>query len=468
MLDNLTEEDFKAEVDFLGYEEIKIKTTNAQEIFNYYQGFPQILVWDMRAKKHYQNCHLKSSVNLPVDKFVDDDFINFDPQKIIDKHLESEVDKDAFKKRKRWMLFIVAHRTCTTDIFKSLADMFDYDKVSSLKNTYSSQDILATRNSVLLYKALKKNNTREVYIWRNSFNAIQGKYPFLWKFSGSSLYLNPKGSNGYPSEVIDRRLYLGDSSHASNKIIMHNLGITHVLNVSNNIPNTFQDSKDHKITYHKINIEDSKEVPIELSFNLAYNFIENTISKKKSAKMQYFSTKFDLIQNFTDSRKKSMVLVSSSANTNDLILDLKNKWIEEKKNKLKDKIFDIDSRYQYDMQTSNNQNRILVHWAMGMSRSATMVIMWMMRKCEISFQLAFDIVKSRREKIDPNEGFIDSLEAYEGKQYKLKSALSFSLTDGDKEEICEEEEFSPFDKSRKSSSSSEEDLMEKRRSSFDL
>jgi rhodanese-related sulfurtransferase len=468
MLDELTKEDFKAEIDFLGLEQMNIKTTNAQEIFNYYQSFPLILIWDMRAKKHYQNCHLKWSVNLPVDKFVDDDFINFDPQKIIEKHFESQVDKDAFKKRRRSMVFIVAHRTCSTRIFQSLANMFDYDKVWSLKNTFSSQDILATRNSVLLYKALRKDNHREVYIWRNSFNAIQGKYPFLWKFSGSSLYLNPKGSNGYPNEVIDRRLYIGDATHASNKTIMHNLGITHILNVSNNIPNTFQDSKDHKITYQKINIEDSKEVPIELSFKLAYDFIENTISKKKSAKMQYFSTKFDLIQNFTNSRKKSMVLVSSSANTNDLILDLNNMWIEEKKNKLKDKIFDIDSRYQYDMQTSNNQNRILVHWAMGRSRSATMVIMWMMRKCEISFKMAFDILKSRREIIDPNEGFIDSLEAYEGKQYKLKRTLTFTFKDGDEEEIREEEEFSGYDKSSNSSSSSEEDLMEKRRSSFDL
>jgi rhodanese-related sulfurtransferase len=330
MLEDLTEEDFKTEVDFIGHEQMSIKTTNAQEIFNYYQHFSKILIIDMRAKKHYDNCHLKRSINFPVDQFVDNDFINFDPQKIIDEHLELQVDIDAFKKRKQAMVFIVAHRTCTTHIFQSLADMFDYDNVGDLKNTFSSQDILATRNSVLLYKALRNNKLREVYICRNSFNAIQGKYPFLWKFSGSSLYLEPKKTKGYPSEIIDRRLYLGDGTHAANKTIMHNLGITHILNISNNIPNTFQNSKDLKITYEKINIEDSKEVPIELSFNLAYNFIENTISKKKSAKMQYFSTKFDLIQNFTNSRKKSMVLVSSSANTNDLILDLNKMWVKEK------------------------------------------------------------------------------------------------------------------------------------------
>ena len=42
---------------------------------------------------------------------------------------------------------------------------------------------------------------------------------------------------------------------------------------------------------------------------------------------------------------------------------------------------------------------------MGMSRSATCVIMYLMKKFLLSFDDAFDIVKLRREKIDPNDGF---------------------------------------------------------------
>lgn len=121
-----------------------------------------------------------------------------------------------------------------------------------MKEKYSSQDILATKNSILLYRAFKNDKTREVYICRNSFNAIQGKYPFMCKFKGHSLYMEPKKCNGYPSEIIDRRLYLGDATHAKNQTIMHNLGITHILNVSTNIPNSFEDSKSMNITYQKI------------------------------------------------------------------------------------------------------------------------------------------------------------------------------------------------------------------------
>lgn len=202
-------------------------------------------------------------------------------------------------------------------------------------------------------------------------------------------------------------------------------------------------------------------MPIELSFNLAFNFIEEAISKKKIAKTRFFSTRFDLVQNFSDARKKSMTLVSSAAMTNEVVLDLNLKTCENLENKVKDKIFDIDSMTQYSMQNSNNQNRVLVHCAMGMSRSATMVIMYLMRKFQIEWNLALEIVKARREVVDPNEGFIEKLKSFEGKQYKLKR--THTVIEGD--EIREIEEDSGYSES--SSSTSEENPMD-RKYSYEL
>jgi len=102
----------------------------------------------------------------------------------------------------------------------------------------------------------------------------------MCKFGGSSLYLEPKKTNGYPTEILDRRLYLGDKTHASNEVILHNLGITHILNVSHNIPNTFEEAKNMNITYKRVSIEDNEDVPINLSFNLAYDFIESALNPK--------------------------------------------------------------------------------------------------------------------------------------------------------------------------------------------
>lgn len=342
ILGNLTEEDISSETDFIGPEPLTIRTTNAQEIYNTYQMYSNTLVFDLRSSRLYKSCHLKRSVNFPVDIFKDNNFINFNPKDILTNHLELEVDKSAFKKRKRSMCFIVAHQTCTSSIFKYLPDLFDLQKLKKLKSKYSSEDLLATRNSILLYMALKKDKTREVYLCRNSFNAIQGKYPFLCKFDGASLYLNPKKTNGYPSEILDRRLYLGDKSHAQNKTILHNLGITHILNVSDTVPNEFEECKGMNITYDRIQIEDNEEVPIQLSFSLAYDFIDSAISPKKLPRNKTYQTDFDMLQLFNDTKKQAAHLVPAAAKTNNIKLDLGDKTAEDVRDSLKDKIHDID------------------------------------------------------------------------------------------------------------------------------
>lgn len=43
-LDNLTEEDFKSTIEFIGPDPLKISTINAQDIFNAFQMFPKVLV----------------------------------------------------------------------------------------------------------------------------------------------------------------------------------------------------------------------------------------------------------------------------------------------------------------------------------------------------------------------------------------------------------------------------------------
>lgn len=67
-------------------------------------------------------------------------------------------------------------------------------------------------------------------------------------------------------------MYLGDHIHAQDKTILQNLKITHILNVSNNIPNYFEDDSKYGelkvdiaelgIEYLRINIEDNSTVPI--------------------------------------------------------------------------------------------------------------------------------------------------------------------------------------------------------------
>ena len=63
--------------------------------------------------------------------------------------------------------------------------------------------------------------------------------------------------------------------------------------------------------------------------------------------------------------------------------------------------------------------KCLVHCAMGMSRSATSVIMFIMRLFSMKLEDAFEFVKTQREATDPNDGFMEQLRSFE------KTAFSF-------------------------------------------
>ena len=71
---------------------------------------------------------------------------------------------------------------------------------------------------------------------------------------------------------------MGDQFHAQDRDVLNELGITHVLNITNLLPNFFEDDPFMAIEYLKINIEDRKEVAIDLSFPVAYNFITSAFA----------------------------------------------------------------------------------------------------------------------------------------------------------------------------------------------
>jgi hypothetical protein len=56
---------------------------------------------------------------------------------------------------------------------------------------------------------------------------------------------------------------------------------------------------------------------------------------------------------------------------------------------------------------------ILIHCVMGVSRSASIVIAYLMKKYEVPFDAALKFVRSRRPIVKPNDGFIKQLKHYE-------------------------------------------------------
>ena len=66
---------------------------------------------------------------------------------------------------------------------------------------------------------------------------------------------------------------------------------------------------------------------------------------------------------------------------------------------------------------------------MGKSRSATLVVMFLMKKFMLPYKIASNLLKSRREKIDINTGFVDKLQKFEENGFKFDTAVQDDITE---------------------------------------
>jgi len=159
---------------------------------------------------------------------------------------------------------------------------------------------------------------------------IEGKAPFAarvdHKHTHVSLY------PGFPSEVMDGFMYLGSRDNASNLEHLEVLGITHILNVTSEVDNYFQDHGYFK--YLRIPVNDSASEELFKQFAQACSFIDEAYTKG---------------------------------------------------------------------------GKVLVHCAFGVSRSATVVLAYMIRTFKITAYQALTALKTRRPQVLPNPGFMRQL-----------------------------------------------------------
>ncbi|XP_042910661.1 uncharacterized protein [Parasteatoda tepidariorum] len=73
-----------------------------------------------------------------------------------------------------------------------------------------------------------------------------------------------------------------------------------------------------------------------------------------------------------------------------------------------------DKTYRYIQRAKNEGSKVLVHCKMGISRSASVVIAYVMKAYDWDLQRALDFVKTKRGCIKPNSGFLKQLEIYQG------------------------------------------------------
>lgn len=80
--------------------------------------------------------------------------------------------------------------------------------------------------------------------------------------------------------------------------------------------------------------------------------------------------------------------------------------------------------YLYPALMFMSEKTTYVHCQMGISRSASFVIAYVMAKYKMKYEKAYEFVQEKREFIDPNEGFVEQLKQFEEIlevcDYKLK------------------------------------------------
>ena len=83
------------------------------------------------------------------------------------------------------------------------------------------------------------------------------------------------------------------------------------------------------------------------------------------------------------------------------------------------KVTDCFEEAFHFIEKQRKKTNVLVHCAAGISRCSTILISYLMRKYELSYEEAYSKVKTKRSCIQPNSGFEKQLRAYEN-ELRLK------------------------------------------------
>lgn len=229
------------------------------------------------------------------------------------------------------------------------------------------------------------------------------------------------------------------------------LKITHIVNVTQHVFNKFEDKG---VKYLNIEIDDTDLFKISKHFKTAYDFIEEaltvntststgnsistTTSTENLCKDKLVAEKVDTeLTQFIDEVKDMEICMDCNSQTTYLdtleqfgVTSLDN-WKEafystddlNKRNKIIQLVFK-----NYFSKTKSNA-RILIHCSLGMSRSPTIAIMYLMKKFRLPFDDAYSLILMHREKSAPIDSFLDELRDFEKADFEFppEEAESSSL-----------------------------------------
>nr|XP_039261706.1 serine/threonine/tyrosine-interacting-like protein 1 [Styela clava] len=218
------------------------------------------------------------------------------------------------------------------------------------------------KNILEISKKLSEDEV-EHFLLQSGSSQFFEKYPFL---STQGHYLTSDMRNTLqtmPSEILPGRLYQGNAKHALDSYIITSLGITHIVNVTLEHPNRFEDT----VKYLRIQLDDRPQVDLHAWLPRTSEFVQSAIGR----------------------------------------VSIKSQTTEKHENG-KDS---GDNRTPGDV--SSKKEVVLVHCNLGRSRSSTVVLGYLMQACRMTLKDASRLLKDCRPTVRPNIGFLEQLLQYE-------------------------------------------------------
>ncbi len=197
-------------------------------------------------------------------------------------------------------------------------------------------------------------DSKTIYILSGGYKEFHSKYPFMTtQLHVRSAVDRSKYLTIYPNCVIDKQIYIGSAIQAKNWKIIRELNITHVINASVEHECVFKE----ELKYLHVEVEDSHDEKINKTFKRALEFMKQAFEEYREALMK-------------DSSDFSVVVVPAPP------------------------VF-------------------FIHCNLGISRSSSILIAYLICKYRLCLYAAFKYVKDKRLQIAPNYSFLRQLKEFE-------------------------------------------------------
>ena len=387
----------------------RAKECDIYVLFNRMQSLedPPLLI-DTRIAESYDKLHVIKSINIPKSE-----------EKVNKTTILSKLSPNQEHEYVNILIFICDSydKKHCSNILKAYEKVDKYGKIFYLGNGFESFSQTypflceATKNDTKEENESKqattgndndKNNTQKTNKKWNYYDEEQFGNDVDFE---DQMELPPAN---YPNSILNDELYLGDWNDATNKTVVTNLGITHIVNCTKNMGDMFSASndKDLKIQYCDVMVDDYAQSQIGWYFTFALSFIDRVLSQNvKNADQN------------KDAESKDTEVEKEKKDNNDNNDNTTGKNKDDKK----------EVEKQNEKQTKK-KNRVLVHCRAGVSRSATITIAYLMKRNDWTFEKSIEYVRERRVFISPNYGFVECLQAFDKILHpQLQGSTSISL-----------------------------------------